>query len=313
MRITIPRWAQFVLIPVAIFLVLYFCQLASHAIFVFLIVGHRGLAAESRGAGMGRIKVRAGLAVPVVYLAFVAVIVLFFIFLGPPLIRQFQRLFDAIPDWLDRSQRAAGRPAAWLAGNNVQVNLQLNTTDIVDWLQSNGAPSVGTLFSVGVSVVGMVVNLFLTVVVSFYMLIDGKRIFRFLCRLAPGDAAGQRRIRSRAADRFQPLRPRPGAAWGDCRLGLRAGHLDPELGRGRCVAGGRPVCPAVRVLGGGHRGHPLHRPVPGRRPAGHRRLLPLSRPPLCGHHRLSGDPAVGESYPGSQHRRAVRWGCIRCW
>ncbi len=29
----------------------------------------------------------------------------------------------------------------------------------------------------------MIVNLFLTVVVSFYMLIDGKRIFRFLCRL----------------------------------------------------------------------------------------------------------------------------------
>ena len=46
---------------------------------------------------------------------------------------------------------------------------------------------MGTLFSVGVSVAGMIVNIFLTVVVSFYMLIDGKRIFRFLCRLVPGD------------------------------------------------------------------------------------------------------------------------------
>ena len=38
--------------------------------------------------------------------------------------------------------------------------------------------------------VGFVVNLFLTVVVSFYMLIDGKRLFRFFCRLAPGGEPG---------------------------------------------------------------------------------------------------------------------------
>jgi len=37
-------------------------------------------------------------------------------------------------------------------------------------------------------VVGMIINFVLTVVISFYMLIDGKRIFRFLCRLAPGEA-----------------------------------------------------------------------------------------------------------------------------
>ncbi len=46
---------------------------------------------------------------------------------------------------------------------------------------------MGTLFSVGVSVAGVIVNIFLTVVVSFYMLIDGKRIFRFICRVVPGD------------------------------------------------------------------------------------------------------------------------------
>ena len=34
MRITIPRWAQFVLIPVVILVALYFVHLVSHAIFV---------------------------------------------------------------------------------------------------------------------------------------------------------------------------------------------------------------------------------------------------------------------------------------
>ena len=40
---------------------------------------------------------------------------------------------------------------------------------------------------------GALVNLFLTVVVSFYMLIDGKRIFRFLCRLGAGRARRSRK------------------------------------------------------------------------------------------------------------------------
>jgi predicted PurR-regulated permease PerM len=185
-QITIPRWAQAVLIPVAIFLALYFAKVASHAVFVFLVAIVVAVLLNPVVLGMGRIKVPRWAAVPIVYLAFVAVIVIVFILLGPALVGQFQRLFEAIPGWLTDFNGLLADLQAWLASNNVQVNLQINTTDIVDWLESNGARSVGTLFSLGVSVAGMVVNIFLTVVVSFYMLIDGKRIFRFLCRLAPG-------------------------------------------------------------------------------------------------------------------------------
>jgi predicted PurR-regulated permease PerM len=185
-QITIPRWAQAVLIPVAIFLALYFAKVASHAVFVFLVATVVAVLLNPVVLGMGRIKVPRWAAVPIVYLAFVAVIVLVFILLGPALVGQFQRLFEAIPGWLTDFNGLLADLQAWLASNNVQVNLQINTTDIVDWLESNGARSVGTLFSLGVSVAGLVVNIFLTVVVSFYMLIDGKRIFRFLCRLAPG-------------------------------------------------------------------------------------------------------------------------------
>ncbi len=186
MQITIPRWAQAVLIPVAIFLALYFARVASHALFVFLMSTVVAVLLNAVVLGMGRIKVPRWAAVPIVYLAFVAAIVILIIFLGPPLVRQFQRLFAAIPAWLDDLNKSLADLQAWLATHNIKVNLQLNTNDIVDWLQSNGSRSVGTLFSVGVSVAGMFINVFLTVVVSFYMLIDGKRIFRFLCRLAPG-------------------------------------------------------------------------------------------------------------------------------
>lgn len=187
MRITIPRWVQLVLIPVAIFLALYFSRSASHAVFVFLISAILALLLNPVVLAMHRVRCPRWLAVPVVYLAFLAVIAVLIIFLGPPLVRQFQRLFEAIPGWLDSFNGLLADLQTWLATHNIDVNLRLNTTDVVNWLQVHGAQSIGTLFSVGVSVLGMVVNLFLTVVISFYMLIDGKRVFRFVCRLAPGD------------------------------------------------------------------------------------------------------------------------------
>jgi len=186
-RITIPRWVQFILIPVAIFLALYFIRAASHAVFVFLISTIIALLLNPVVLGLGRIKCPRWLAVPLVYLAFAAVVVVVFVFLGPPLIRQFQRLFEAIPGWLDSLNDLLADLEGWLASHNLDVNLQFNTSDIVDWLQSHSTESIGTLLSVGWNVMGALVNLVLTVIVSFYMLIDGRRIFRFLCRLAPGE------------------------------------------------------------------------------------------------------------------------------
>jgi predicted PurR-regulated permease PerM len=186
-RITIPRWVQLVLIPVAVLVVLYFARSASHPVFVFLISSIVALLLNPVVLAMGKIKCPRWLAVPVVYLAFVGIIVVIVIFLGPPLVRQFQRLFDAIPGWLDSLNGLLGDLENWLATHNININLQINTNDIVNWLETHGSQSLGTLVTVGWSVVGAVVNLFLTIVVSFYMLIDGKRIFRFVCRLAPGE------------------------------------------------------------------------------------------------------------------------------
>jgi predicted PurR-regulated permease PerM len=186
-RITIPRWVQLVLIPVGILVALYFMHLASHAIFVFLIGAIVALLLNPLVLGMHRLKLPRWLGVLIVYAAFVAIVAVIIIFLGPPLIRQFQRLFDAVPSWLNDINRLLADLQAWLAGKGIDVNLHVDSTNIVDWLRSQGAASVGTLFSVGASVVGMIVNLILTVIVSFYMLMDGNRIFRFVRKLAPGD------------------------------------------------------------------------------------------------------------------------------
>src|SRR5512133_1646930 len=186
MHITIPRWAQAVLIPVAIILAIWFAKVASHAVFVFLMSTVVALFLNAAILEMRKVKLPRWLSVPIVYLAFAAAVVVVFVFLGPPLVRQFQRLFEAIPGWLNDLNGSLASLQRWLGTHNIDVNLQINTTDIADWLQNQGSKSVGTLFSVGLSVAGVVINIFLTVVVSFYMLIDGKRIFRFIRRVVPG-------------------------------------------------------------------------------------------------------------------------------
>jgi hypothetical protein len=43
---------------------------------------------------------------------------------------------------------------AWLATHNIEVESQLNTADIVNWLQTHGAQSLGAVVTLGWSVVG---------------------------------------------------------------------------------------------------------------------------------------------------------------
>jgi predicted PurR-regulated permease PerM len=186
-RISIPRWAQFILIPLAIVLVFYFGRAASHAVFVFLMSGFVALLLNPLAMAAGRMKCPRWLAVPLVYLVFITAIVLIFVYLGPPLVEQLQKLFDVIPKWLGELNNQLAGLERWLDKNHIQANLQINTNDIGDWLQTHGAQSVGAIISVGRNVMSAVINLFLTVVISFYMLIDGKRIYRWMCGLVPGD------------------------------------------------------------------------------------------------------------------------------
>jgi len=186
-RITIPRWVQLILIPVAIFLALYFSKAASHAVWVFLISTIVALLLNPLVLAMRKVKFPRWLAVPIVYLTFLAVVVVVVVFLGPPLIRQLQRLFTAIPGWLDSLNDLLGDLEVWLASRGIDATLRFNTSDIVSWFQTHGTESIGTLVTVGWSVVEAIVNLILSFIVSFYMLIDGTRIYRFVCRLAPGE------------------------------------------------------------------------------------------------------------------------------
>jgi predicted PurR-regulated permease PerM len=175
------------LIPLAILLAFLFSRSISHDIMVFLMSTIVALVFNAVVIAMGRIKIPRWIAVPIVYIVALGIIVVVLVFFGPALVRQIQTIFTKIPDWLNSINKIGADIQSYLARHGINVKLQLNTTSIANYLKTHGLSYLQTIFSVGVSVVSIIINFILTVIISFYMLIDGRRVFRSLVRLAPGD------------------------------------------------------------------------------------------------------------------------------
>jgi predicted PurR-regulated permease PerM len=75
----------------------------------------------------------------------------------------------------------------YLDNRNIAVDLQALGQQLSDWLQTQGFKSAGTVLNFGVGVVGGLATFVLMLFVSFYMLVDGRRITRYLARMLPGD------------------------------------------------------------------------------------------------------------------------------
>lgn len=187
MQVTIPRWAQLVLIPIAVFLAVYVGQMMSHALFVFLLAALIALLLNPIVAMLRRVFVPRAVAVPLVYASFIAVVVVIGVLTGPLLVRQARDLFALLPDWGNEIQRQLVSLQGFLADRGVQVDLSNSVDDAVLWLQREGVGYAGTALNVGVGILGAVGTFLIVIIISFYMLVDGRRISEYLARALPID------------------------------------------------------------------------------------------------------------------------------
>ena len=188
MQVTIPRWAQAVLIPVAILVGILVIRIASHAVFVFLFASLFSLLLNPLVEAMRRARVPRAISVPLVYLSFVAAVVVLVAIAVPPLVSQAGNLIKRIPDFTNAGDRWLAQVQTLLAQRHINVDLSLLVTRVSDWLQTEAPKSAGTIFNVGKGVASSIASILLVIIISFYMLIDGRRIHRFLVRVLPGDA-----------------------------------------------------------------------------------------------------------------------------
>jgi len=187
--LTLPRWLQAVLIPVGVILAVVLFRFASHAFFVFLVATLVALLLNPLVQGARRLKIPRAVSVPVVYLSFLAMVIVLLLVGIPPLVRQASALLRRAPEFADSVDRFVAELQGWLVARSIDVDLQVLITRTGDWLSSESLKSAGTLFSVGKGVATSIATIFLIVFVSFYMLIDGRRLHHYLVRLLPGDEA----------------------------------------------------------------------------------------------------------------------------
>ncbi|NLT35639.1 MAG: AI-2E family transporter [Gaiellales bacterium] len=184
MRVHIPRWVQLGLIPVVAILGYVVARSMGHAILIFLMAGLIALLLNPVVVALKRLRIPRALSAAFVYLSFVAAVALVVVFAGPVLITQFNNLLSRLPEFEAGLRGWLGTLEGTLAARGFTVDLQ----DLVDqfggWLGSISL--FGTVFDVGVGLAGGLADFFMVIVISFYMLVDGSRIFRWLTRVWPG-------------------------------------------------------------------------------------------------------------------------------
>lgn len=187
MQVTIPRWAQAVGIPLVVLLAVYAARAVGHALFVFTLAAMMALLLNPLVEALRRLRVPRAVGAPLVYLTFVAIVVVVFVVGLPPLVQQGRELVGRAPEWIDQAGQQMTSFQTYLDKRHIAVDLQALVQQVSDWMQTEGLKSAGTVLNFGVGVVGGLVTFVLLVFVSFYMLVDGRRIIRYLAHVLPGD------------------------------------------------------------------------------------------------------------------------------
>lgn len=189
MVIRIPRWLQVAALPVVVFLAVYVARSMSHAVFAFIMATLIALLLNPVVMALKRARIPRGIGATLVYLAFVGLLVLVLILALPPLLNQLNNLLARLPQFDASFRQWLQGVQDYLAARDIVIDLIAEWDRIGEWFAGQWTSLAGTLFSVGVGVAGGLANFVIIVITSFYMLVDGKRIFRFLVRLVPGDEA----------------------------------------------------------------------------------------------------------------------------
>jgi predicted PurR-regulated permease PerM len=184
-HIEIPRWVQLGTLPVLLIVIWFTIGLIGEAIFIFLTAMLIALVLNPLVRGLQRAGIPRAVGVFLVYLVFVAVIVLIAALIAPPAVRQLLNLLDNLPGLvegarttIDNLQRLSDR-----LGLNVDVNAE--AAKIATSLSDNLPSATRSIVNFGVSLVRGITITIIIVVVSIYMLLDAKRIVGYIASHFP--------------------------------------------------------------------------------------------------------------------------------
>ena len=133
---------------------------------------------QSKGVGRN-------LAVFLVFLLALTCLVAFGITLVPILLKEFREIAKLLPDWLSSSKQQLQGINNWVERQNLPTVVSQLTTQVAQRLPGELQTLAEQIFSVVLEAIDSISNVILIVVLTFYLLLDGERIWQGIFRKLP--------------------------------------------------------------------------------------------------------------------------------
>ncbi|MFA6001229.1 MAG: AI-2E family transporter [Thermoleophilia bacterium] len=187
LNIIIPRWIQVVGLPVIILFLWFTASLITQVLFIFASAAILSLILDPLVRQLERVRVPRFIGVFVVYLALIAIIVLLLILLIPPAISQLQNLVNNMPGYTDTVKEQVNNWISRLEGLNLPINVSDEARKMTDRFEGALVHLGSLLLEYSINFVSALTQIVVVLIISIYMLIDSKRIGRFIRNFFPGD------------------------------------------------------------------------------------------------------------------------------
>ncbi len=199
-RIQVPRWVQLVGLPLLLVLAWVFATAAAHVVFLFVVAALLALVLDPVVRTLQRARLPRGLSVAIVYLAFLAALVLVIAAIATAVVGQTKTAATRFNDYFTHPVGASGQTAAdrdvdrlqhWLNTHHlksIQIRarghrlvMQIRQRDVGKYTHKIVTFVEGAAISIGKTLFSAV----LLLVVSIYMLLDMQRLGRVVDRRFP--------------------------------------------------------------------------------------------------------------------------------
>jgi len=210
-RVQVPRWVQLVGLPLLLVLTWVLATAAAHVVFLFLVAALLALVLDPLVRGLQRLRLPRGLSVAVVYLSFLAALVLVIAAVATAVVGETKTAATRFNDYFTHPRGASGQTSAdrdvdrlqlWLNTHHlksVQIRQrghrlvkQIRQRDVGKYTNRIVTFVEGAAISIGKTLFSVV----LLIVISVYMLLDMPRLGRVVDRRFPPRPGEQPLLRS---------------------------------------------------------------------------------------------------------------------
>ena len=126
---------------------------------------------------LSRFRLKRSIAILLVLLGTVSVVGVLGFLLAPPLIEQVNELAGRLPSWIDSGTSQLTAFQSWAESSSLPVDLTRLSAQLQTKLTTQLQSFSGSIFALLPDAIGGVVDIGLTVILTFYLLLHGKRLW----------------------------------------------------------------------------------------------------------------------------------------